>query len=66
MTYTAADLPGRIEGAHAGRGLGDEFLRHVERCRVLVHVVDASGGDEGRDPCEDLRLLRNEVSWNAT
>ena len=45
-----ADVPGLIEGAAEGAGLGHEFLRHVTRTRVLVHVVDASGGLEGRDP----------------
>ncbi len=59
-TFVAADIPGIIEGAHAGAGLGLQFLRHVERTRALLHVVDASG-TSGRDPVEDLRLVREEV-----
>jgi GTP-binding protein len=59
-TFVAADIPGIIEGAHAGAGLGLQFLRHVERTRVLVHVVDASGLS-GRDPVADLRAVREEV-----
>jgi GTP-binding protein len=59
-TFVAADIPGIIEGAHEGAGLGLEFLRHVERTRVLVHVVDASG-TSGRDPADDLALVREEV-----
>jgi GTP-binding protein len=65
-TFVAADIPGIIEGAHEGAGLGLRFLRHVERTRVLLHVVDASG-TSGRDPAEDLRLAREEVrSWDAS
>jgi GTP-binding protein len=60
QTFVAADIPGIIEGAHAGAGLGLQFLRHVERTRVLVHVVDASGLS-GRDPVADLRAVREEV-----
>ena len=60
QTFVAADIPGIIEGAHAGAGLGLQFLRHVERTRVLVHVVDASGLS-GRDTVADLRAVRAEV-----
>ncbi len=59
-TFVAADIPGIIEGAHAGAGLGLRFLRHVERTRALLHVVDASGSS-GRDPVLDLRLVLEEV-----
>ncbi len=58
---TVADIPGLIEGAHEGVGLGHEFLRHIERCRVLLFVIDMAGS-EGRDPTEDFKLLRKEIS----
>ena len=57
---TVADIPGLIEGAHRGLGLGHEFLRHITRCRVLVFVVDIAG-TEGRNPVEDLQNLRREI-----
>jgi GTP-binding protein len=63
-TFVAADIPGIVEGAHRGAGLGLQFLRHVERTRVLLHVVDASG-TSGRDPAEDLALVREEVRLHA-
>lgn len=59
-TFVTADVPGIIEGAHQGAGMGLQFLRHVERTRVLVHVVDASG-TSGRDAAADLRAVREEL-----
>lgn len=58
--FVAADIPGLIEGAADGAGLGHDFLRHIERCRLLLHVVDASAS-EGRDPVEDIRLINAEL-----
>jgi GTP-binding protein len=57
---TVADIPGLIEGAHQGIGLGHDFLRHIERCRVLILVLDAAG-TEGRDPAQDYATLRKEL-----
>jgi GTPase len=59
-SFVAADVPGLIEGAHGGHGLGDQFLRHLERTKVLIHVVDVSGAT-GRDPVSDLDIVRNEL-----
>jgi GTP-binding protein len=63
-TFVVADIPGIVEGAHQGAGLGLQFLRHVERTRALVHVVDASG-HSGRDPVADLAAVRAELArWD--
>ena len=63
--YVIADVPGLIEGAHEGKGLGHEFLRHVERTALIVHVVDMTGGYEGRDPVEDYRIINRELELYA-
>ena len=59
-SFVMADIPGLIEGAWEGTGLGHQFLRHVERCRLLVHIVDIAGS-EGRDPKEDFRIINSEL-----
>lgn len=60
VSFVMADIPGLIEGAWEGVGLGHRFLRHVERCRMLIHIVDVSGS-EGRDPKEDFRIINEEL-----
>ncbi len=60
-SFVMADIPGLIEGAADGTGLGHEFLRHVERCRLIVHVVDVSGS-EGRDPKSDFQIINRELA----
>ena len=64
-SFVVADVPGLIEGAAAGKGLGHEFLRHVERAAIIVHVVDASGGLEGRDPVRDYEVIEAELAEYA-
>ena len=59
-SFVMADIPGLIEGAGEGIGLGHEFLRHVERCRMLIHVIDVSGS-EGRDPIDDFNKINHEL-----
>lgn len=59
-SFVVAEIPGLIEGAHEGRGLGDKFLKHIERTRILIHLVDISAY-EGRDPIQDYRKLNHEL-----
>jgi GTP-binding protein len=61
-TFIVADVPGLIEGASEGRGLGHDFLRHVERCAALVHVIDTATMEPGRDPISDLDVIERELA----
>ncbi|WP_342371785.1 GTPase ObgE [Propioniciclava soli] len=61
-TFTVADVPGLIEGASEGRGLGHDFLRHIERCQAIVHVIDCATYEPGRDPVSDLDVIEAELA----
>ena len=65
QSFVCADIPGLIEGASEGKGLGHQFLRHIERTALLAHVVDVTGGFEGRDPIDDYRIINRELEAYA-
>jgi GTP-binding protein len=66
-SFVVADIPGLIDGAHAGAGLGHQFLRHVERCRVLVHLVEGANPEPGRSPAADFKAINEELAlYSAT
>ena len=62
FSFVVADIPGLIEGAHEGAGLGVQFLRHIERTRLLVHMVDVSDADGRPDPVHDFEVIMNELA----
>ena len=66
LSFVVADVPGLIEGAAQGKGLGHEFLRHVERTALILHVVDLTGGFEGRDPVHDYEVINRELELYAS
>ena len=64
-SFVVADIPGLIEGAHEGKGLGHAFLRHIERSALIIHVVDLTGSYEGRDPISDYEIINRELEMYA-